>query len=503
MAERSDLTTFWEESPRLIELAAPATEIIVQDLHDSLNSNTLQASHTDDSLDNMDDDPLIDSAGKEDLGDGREVAITSTLQNAQLMPESRLTTTSEGTITNANAAGTLLEDNTATFQTDGVTRGAYVVNFTDESVTEVLEVLSQTQLRTRVLRAGTDNDYDLNDSYKIWNVIQVNIGGGNLVAVDDVGTAISPVFPTFATQILRTTSSSATALSQEELLFAGSVWIDADAGNDTTNNGSQQTPVQTVAQGLVEGAERNITQYRVRGTLTFASNPPPSDWEGFGGGAAMVLAAGANFDKTKWNGVSIVGSVSGDMGMTAGSVAAQFERCGFTGDTFFNVHGFLTDCAFDGTTIRPVAAAPLVIAGDSTGQTAGSSPSLIVDGTAGAVDVSVRGFTAGVQVQNVSSAGAVMTIAVNGGKITLADSITAGTIVLRGDGELDDQRTVFTATIINEMLESTKLREVHTVLGLEKGNKVTITPAGIDSENGDIDVNFTGDGVNQTVMDRQ
>jgi hypothetical protein len=503
MAERSDLTTFWEESPRLIEIAIPSTEIIMQDLHDTLNSNTEQASHSDDSLDNMDDDPLIDSAGKENLGDGREVAITATLQNAQVMAESRLTPTEEGTITNGDTGGTLFEDNTALLITNGVTRGAVLINFSDQSVTEVLEVLTETTARTRVLRAGTLNQYTVSDVYKIWNVEQVNIGGGNLVAVDTDGvTPISPIFPTFCTQIVRTTSSSATALSQEDLLFAGAVWVDADDGS-AGGSGSQQDPVLTVTQGLAVGATKSIKQYMVRGTLTFGSDPVPSDWQGFGGGAAMVLSVGSNFDKTFWKEVSIVGAVSGDMGMTAASVAAQFNRCGFTGDVFSNLHGFFTDCAFDGTTLRPVAAAPLVVDGDSTGQTAGSSPSLIIDGTAGAIDVSVRGFTAGVQVQNVTNASAVMTVSVNGGKITLDDSISAGTVVLRGNGLVDDQRTVFTATVINEVLDPIKLKEVHTVLGLEGGNKVTITPSGIDTELGDINIDFTGDGINTTTMDRQ
>lgn len=218
MAERSDLTTFWEESPRIVEVASPSVEIVLQDLHDTLKSNTEQASEADDSLENLDDDPLIDSAGKEGLGGGVEVAITSTMLNAQLAFESRLTPTSEGTVTTANGAGTTLIDSGATFQTDGVERGAVVINFTDQSITEVLSVDSETQLTTRVLRAGTDNDYDSSDAYKVWNIIQCNISGGNLVAVDDLEAPISSVFPTAFTQIVRTASSSATAINQPEIL---------------------------------------------------------------------------------------------------------------------------------------------------------------------------------------------------------------------------------------------------------------------------------------------
>jgi len=117
MTERSDLTTYWEEGPRLIEIADTSSEIVIQDLHDTLKSNTEQAGENDDSLDNMDDDPLIDSAGKEDLGGGVSVGITSTLQYSQVAFQSRLTPTSTGTVTTQDTNGTLLIDSAGTFQT--------------------------------------------------------------------------------------------------------------------------------------------------------------------------------------------------------------------------------------------------------------------------------------------------------------------------------------------------------------------------------------------------
>ncbi len=51
--------------------------------------------------------------------------------------------------------------------------------------------------------------------------------------------------------------------------------------------------------------------------------------------------------------------------------------------------------------------------------------------------------------------------------------------------------------------QTTQLIEVWRLLGLEEGNKITITPAGVDSEDATIDIDFTGDGVSSTVMDRQ
>lgn len=83
MAVRSDVTVNWELSPRIITVAAPSTNIIIQDLHDTLR---------DIEGDLPEGTPfphLIDSAGKEPLGGGSFVGITATLQNAKLAFEAR------------------------------------------------------------------------------------------------------------------------------------------------------------------------------------------------------------------------------------------------------------------------------------------------------------------------------------------------------------------------------------------------------------------------------
>jgi len=45
--------------------------------------------------------------------------------------------------------------------------------------------------------------------------------------------------------------------------------------------------------------------------------------------------------------------------------------------------------------------------------------------------------------------------------------------------------------------------ETWQALGLEVGNKITITPSGLVDQSGNIIVSFTGDGVTSTVMERQ
>ena len=228
MTERSDLITFWEEDPRIIEIADTSAEIIIQDLHDTLKSLTEQASENDDSLGPMDDEPLIASEGKSNLGGGDFTGITATLLDAQLAFESRLTPASEGTITTIDLAGTTLIDIGADFVADGVVRGDVVINFTDESISEVLSVDSEIQLTTRVLRAGTNNDYEVADVYKVWNIIQCTVSGGNLVGIDEVGDEQSAIFPTAFTQIVIARATSPTLVNASVEDFWDALTADHD-----------------------------------------------------------------------------------------------------------------------------------------------------------------------------------------------------------------------------------------------------------------------------------
>ena len=163
MTERAYITVDRAEYPRLIEVAeigvGGSDEVAIQDLHDTLNSNTLPAGDPDDSLDNMDDDFLINSAGKEDLGGGVKVGITSTLQNAQIAFAGNYTPAETGVATTADSSGTVLTDTGALFVTNGVQRGAVILNWDDHSVAEVLRVVGENVIEHRPLQGGSNDDW--------------------------------------------------------------------------------------------------------------------------------------------------------------------------------------------------------------------------------------------------------------------------------------------------------------------------------------------------------
>ena len=82
MTVRTDITMDWESSPRIATIAAPSTELNVQDLHDTLVS-------LEDSLVGGQHTRAILSSGKEDLGSAVLVGITSSLQNTKIAFEGR------------------------------------------------------------------------------------------------------------------------------------------------------------------------------------------------------------------------------------------------------------------------------------------------------------------------------------------------------------------------------------------------------------------------------
>lgn len=187
MAFRSDITIQWYASPRIVEIAQPSTNITLQDLHDTLV--TIQ-----DSVEGQQFPDLIESGGK--LGGG-VTGVASTLQNAQILFQPRTTKLETGTVTTADANGKTLTDSTATFVTNGVTRGDMALNATDGSHATVLSVESETSMTTLALAGGTDNQWAFGDSYEIFDYELCTITGGDLFAKDDLDADISAILTSF------------------------------------------------------------------------------------------------------------------------------------------------------------------------------------------------------------------------------------------------------------------------------------------------------------------
>ena len=450
MATRNDVTVDFLESPRIIEVAAPSTEITMQDLVDTIRK--IEDAFTK----GMPHDKLLDASGKQDLGGGVLVGITTDLQNAQLSFEPRRTAASIGTVT--TGSGTAVNgplgptysfiDTGADFVADGVERGSLVINFTDNSVADVIEVVSSTEIRTRVLVNGFDNEWDIGDAYHIFNIIQCNATGGNLVAADDIGNRITSVFPTAFVQVVRTASSSATLQEQSDIQYAsfdGGVTVDTSSiySGVLYPIGTPRQPVNNFIDALAIAQTRGFSSFYVLGDITVDLGLDYTGYSFIGDSknkSLFTINPAANVTNAEFTDATIEGTLDG------GNV---LYNCSL--ETINFIDGFIEQCILNDT---------ITLSGSADGHfldcfsgVAGAlTPTIDMGGSGSAL--TIRNYNGGIKITNKTGTESV-SIDLNSGQIIIDDTVVNGTVVLRGVGVWTNQDTyVGGANIINQLLNT-------------------------------------------------
>ena len=211
------ITVYPYLSPRVIEIDGTVfTDVSVQELYDAIRE-------WEDSTVNIDDDTLIDAAGKENLGGGVTVGITATLQNARVLFQGNLTPLDDGTGRTCDTSdfnGRQLYVNDADFVTDGVQAGDVIHNKTTNEWATITEVVDQYTLNHLQLSGQGVGTWTSGDTYEVYENIQCSISGGNLVAIDDVGADLEPILQSPLVQVVRTSSSSATLQDLDAIQYA-------------------------------------------------------------------------------------------------------------------------------------------------------------------------------------------------------------------------------------------------------------------------------------------
>jgi len=161
-------------------------------------------------------DSILDASGKQVLGAGVLVGITYQGKNHQLAFDSVRVPVQIGTVTTPSVAPIdafldfiFLDDSAALFETNLVKPGSTIMNWTDESVADVLEVISEIRLRVRVPTGPGDNSYDSADRYSVFNHNKRVIRAGNFTAVDDMDLELDGLIPTFGTYAIIEKDTSA------------------------------------------------------------------------------------------------------------------------------------------------------------------------------------------------------------------------------------------------------------------------------------------------------
>ena len=208
MTTRTDVAYDIARSPRIATVAKASDEMIMQDYVDTTRP-------FESSFEAMSQPFLMSASGKEDLGGGVFVAITITEEDMKLAFEPELIAVYTGTVTTGSGAPDLngellLTDSNAQFETDGIVRGTFLINYTDQSIADVVEVLSETTMITTTLMNGSDDEWDIGDDYHVHLIVQKTTVGGNLVAVDNLDATFPAILPTAFTQVVQQSSSSGT-----------------------------------------------------------------------------------------------------------------------------------------------------------------------------------------------------------------------------------------------------------------------------------------------------
>jgi hypothetical protein len=397
-------------SPRLI--LVDTDTISVQNLHNFIRE-------WEDEPWNMQYPKLIDSSGKEDLGDEVSVGITSTLKNAQVGFESQISITSEGSVTTGDTEGTRLIDSGATFITDVVNPGDIIQNLTDGSDATVLEVILETELVCLKLQGGSDNQFDVSDAYQISPIIQCKISGGNLVAVDDAGSSMSAVFTTAKTQIVRTSASSATLQELEAIqqgAFDNCVTIDVVSGSSGTAYplGTHEYPVNNLDDAKTIAQARGLIKLHIDGTLTLQSGDDVSGYTLFStstGQGEVVAQAGCVTSGTGFEMITVSGALNG---------VCSFFRC---------VISSITN--FQGEAKESLIGTAVLASGGAVYITYCFGIGTVLDFNSIACDLYVLAFNGMITLKNKTQSDAAH-LGFISGSITLEDTVTAGTITIQG-----------------------------------------------------------------------
>ena len=464
MAERSDITTDWgvfdRTSPRLITVGSPSTALVIQDLVDTLRSNTLPAGEADDSLDNMDDDFILNAEGKVPVQPTLQTGITATLQNAKLLfaaragPDTILCTITRGNLVSfledagshtGGDSGTVVIDSAASWVTFGIEANDEftVENITDGSSATVTAVDSGIQLTTDGLTGGSDNTFQ----------------AGDLILVS--GFATSPIEPSAFTTVSYAASVAPSITAIDSIndkvddihgMTTREIWINTE---ELVNGvGYQQNPYNNWSDGVDDAESRGLLNLVVMADATVDRQVLNFDIRGLNGPTLDL------------NGQDMDGSRLDDMAITG----SHLGRLNINGVAVLGADGQLVgqDAAINGTWAVGEGIGVTNIVSDIATLIAGF-PWVLDCQLAGAQClVNLTRVTGGMSVRNMDNAGDVVHIHFDQGAITIDSTCTAGSLVITGLVKVTDNSNGTTVDI-TAVANPSKLLTIGKWLGLRGG----------------------------------
>lgn len=432
------LTIYPNVSPRLIFVEPPDTVLTAQELINGVRTwEMLPPNHSYAKI-------IGSASGKEPLGGSVFVGITVRMDDGKVAFVPDTASVSSGTVTTPDTTGVTLIDSGADFISDGVEPGATLINFTDQSVATVLRVVDLNTLECLPLDDGSDNQFDSSDAYKIWNVQQTDLTGGNVTAIDDVGDDASAILPTAFTQVVRTSSSSATLqelATIEHGSFEDKITIDSINGHPGTGRindepiGTPKNPSNNVLDAFAIRAERGFKTVSIVEDLTLTADANVQALKYIGRdrkGVTVTVDTAADVLKCHFEEMTLLGVLDGN---------STVINCDLSSLNY--IDGHIENCILNAGTILLAPSTVTDIIKTQSGVTGISSPIIDCNGTG---EISMRGHIGGCKAINYTGSGD-HSIDLAGGQFILdSATITGGTWAVRGEGKLVDENNVPIAT---------------------------------------------------------
>jgi hypothetical protein len=468
MSFRSDISVDWSVTPRIITVGSPSTDLSVQDLIDTCRELEQE-------MPNLVYPHLINASGKEPLGSGVSVGVTAELRNAVVAFEPRLVSSVSGTASSADPDGEILEDAGATFISSSIVAGDSITNIADGSVSSIKEVISETQVRVFGLQDGSDNQWEVGDTYKIWNKIQCEVNGGNLVAVDYSGTPISAFLPTKNTYVVRTSSSSATLQDIEAIQYAsygGGVHIEASspyAGIDYPV-GTEEFPVNNLTDAEEIAQTRGFVKFFIRGDYTITTENVSEGYIFEGQSLTLTtihIESAANVANCEFDNARITGTLDGGNTLR-----------GCIADGINYVNGSLQNCGLHGT-IHLDGGSEAKFINCYSDESSVVHP--VIDMGGSGQSLLVRNYSGGLDLENKTGLDSV-SIDFATGEIIIANTVIAGDIFIRGLCRIENNAPANVNVDTSGVLFTDQLQlnafESHVSIDISNGETGTRFPTG-------------------------
>ena len=444
-------------SPRVLEVLEPTTDITVQELVDACRE-------WEDSPAGMGHEPLIDAAGKEDLGGGVSVGITATLQNTVVMFQPRTTPIDDGvgrTCDQTDSSGKQLYVNDADFVSAGVAVGDTVRNVTTGEWGTVTQIVDQYTLSHFPLSGFGGLGWTAGDNYRVFENENCSVTGGNVVAVDADGDQTDAFMPS-PNVFLRTTSSSSATLMELAAIqyssYGGGVTVDVANGVSGTAYpiGTPQQPVGNFTDALSIADERGFTTFYVIGDATVDSF---GDYRGyvFVGESQtkteLDIDPNAQVDGCAFYDATVVGTLDGD---------SKLKNC--TIGTLNYINGVIEQCLLESGVITLGGGAEAHFLDCWSGVAGPSTP--VIDMGGSGQELSLRNYNGGITLRNKSGSDPV-SLDINSGHVKLESTVTNGDIVVRGVGKITDE-SIGANVIIQDFLNPGTVADAVYAIGLDR-----------------------------------